>query len=154
MLFKIFVCFVVIAFACNVESFGIAILVFFFSFPFSSLFFWLRSFTNVSRFAAQEAYNQDRTYCVGQTEESVRNWCFWRCYLQLVWPMSCHVHYLMHRNQHSHPKNYEIGNLGNKKENDREGSIVQGSKDGKIHLISRKVWRKIKVAQKKRLIDT
>ena len=39
MLFKIFVCFVVIAFACNVESFPIAMLVFFFSFPFSSLSF-------------------------------------------------------------------------------------------------------------------
>ena len=36
-------------------------------------------------------------------------------------------------------KNYEIGNLGNEVENDREGSIVQDSEDGEIHLISRKV---------------
>ena len=46
---------------------------FFLLFPFLVAVFRQRSFTNVSRFVAQEAYNQDRTYCVGQTEESVRN---------------------------------------------------------------------------------
>ena len=43
---------------------------FFLLFPFLVAVFRQRSFTNVSRFVAQEAYNQDRTYCVGQTEES------------------------------------------------------------------------------------
>ena len=152
MLFKIFVCFVVIAFACNVESFPIAMLVFFFSFPFSSL-----SFDKGLSLTFHDLLPKKLITKIGLIVlDKLKKVCVTDVFEDVICNVfdPCHVMCIIHRNQHSHPKNYEIENLGNKVENDREGSIVQGSEDGQIHLISRKVWRKIKVAQKKRLIDT
>ena len=115
MLFKIFVCFVVIAFACNVESFPIAILVFFFSFHFSSLFFDKGLSLTFHDLLPKNLITKIGLIVLDKLKKVCVTDVFEDVICNLFNP--CHAMCIIHRNQHSHPKklrNWKSGKQGGK----------------------------------------
>ena len=115
MLFKIFVCFVVIAFACNVENFPIAILIFFFSFPFSSLFFDKGLSLTFYDLLPKKLITKIGLIVLDKLKKVCVTDVFEDVICNVFDP--CHAMCIIHRNQHSHPKklrNWKSGKRGGK----------------------------------------